>query len=183
MTDPDKAPPAEETRGPASPVVHPAPSPRQRIVLAVAVTAFLLWLGYLGFLAVATGHPIVLSRPQILASNLIVLAQLTGEGDHPNALVKVEQVIWPKAPPELAKKTILVKNLEQISGDQGWNGAGEYILALTSHPSGPFGVTPIPPSPGFAATARPQADRLRIYPAEPSALEQLADIQRQFQRE
>jgi len=174
----------QETGRPAPEETHPAPSPRRRVVLALTVTAFLLWIGYLAFLAASTIHPVVLSRPQLLVSNLIVIAQLTG-AEHPDATASVEQVVWSGEPAALAKAkaSIKIENLERVSKERGWEGPGEYILALTQLRDGTLRVTPIPPSPGYPANKEQQANRVRIYLATPSARQQLADVEQQYHRQ
>ena len=130
MTQPQSASPDQEGR-PALPQLHPLPSRRRRIALAVTVTAFFLWIGYLAFLASTASRPSVLSRPQILVSNLIVIAQLSGS-QHPDPPAIVLEVPWAgdKAAQPRLKDKITVSNLEQVyAADAGhpkgsWRGPG-----------------------------------------------------------
>jgi hypothetical protein len=96
MTDIHSIKPGQAETGIAGPLPHPTPSPRRRMLLALAVAVFLLWLGYLAYLAATTAHPVVLSRPQLLVSNLVVIAELSGTAKHPDAKagVKVREVFW-----------------------------------------------------------------------------------------
>jgi hypothetical protein len=144
--------------------------------LAIVVVAFLLWLGYLAFLAATKAHPVVLSRPQLLSSNLVVIAELTGGSRRPEATAIVQDVVRSDdaaAKPAVGAK-LPVKDLDQVGPSEGWDGPGPYILALTRRVDGSFPVTRIPPSPGYAAQA------VRIYRATPEARRQLDQIERQF---
>jgi hypothetical protein len=161
------------------PEIRPAPSRRRRLVLTVAVAAFLLWIGYLAVLAVTSSHPVVLSRPQVLVSNSIVVAQLTGGPEHPESTAVIKEVVWSADPATQPKvgANVAVRKLVQINADGGWRGPGEYILPLTQLLDGTRSVTPIPPSPGLSETEG------RIYAATPSTREQLAQILKQYRRQ
>jgi hypothetical protein len=174
---PANLPTTTGTATPAAPVPHPAPSPRRRALLALTVVMFLLWIGYLAFLAASTRQPVVLSRPQLLVSNLVVIATLTGGPDHPEPTVTVNDVVWAGDPADKAKThaKIAVQNLEGVGPEQGWEGPGDYILALTQQRDGTFAVTPVPPSPGY-----PQTDRIRIYRATERTRQRLGEILRQY---
>lgn len=185
MTNPRPASTDQEAGRPAPAEARPMPTRRRRVALAVAVTAFLLWIGYLAFLAYTASHPIVLSRPQILVSNLVVIAELTGGADHPKKTATIVEVLWagdPAAQPKVKSK-ITVTNLDQVQApdashpNRSWHGPGQYILPVMSAGKDTYRVTPIPLSPGFAAA---EADRLRIYPATPSTRAQLDEVLREF---
>jgi hypothetical protein len=70
---------------------------KRRTRLAVAAGLFAAWIGWLAFLAATTTHPVVLSRPQFLVSNLYVIADLKGGPDHPEAAVTVREAGGPGA--------------------------------------------------------------------------------------
>jgi hypothetical protein len=179
MMNSQAAPPPLNAGGQASPEVRPAPSRRRRLVLTAALAAFLLWIGYLAFLAVTSSHPVVLSRPQVLVSNLIVVAQLTGGPEHPEPAVVVKEVAWsadPAKSPQVGAKLDVVTQ-EFVVPDYGWLGPREYILCLSQDRNGSVRLTPIPPSPGMGPAGG------RIYVATPSTREQLAQILKQFRRQ
>jgi hypothetical protein len=146
--------------------------PRARVVAAACL--FVGWLGYLGYLAAVARNPIVVSRPQVLVSNLGVLALVENVQGKPAATVTVTDVLWPAEDrAELAGKTIAVENLVEVS--DGWVGAGEYFLALTRRRLGKetyYVVTPLPPVPGF----HPARDEARIYPNTEDVLRQVRSL-------
>ncbi len=142
--------------------------------LGLALLLFAGWLGWLLYLAVTASRPVVLSRPQLLVSNLDVIAEVPSlEGNPPTVTVK--SVHWPKDDDwadALKGRTIAVDNLARCKDD--WKGPGEYILPLTTDRK-TFHVTPLPRSPGFPG-ANPAAERPRIYPVTPQTIQQLGTI-------
>jgi hypothetical protein len=174
------APSANESAAKAGPELRPAPSPRRRLALAATILAFMLWIGFLTFLAATTSHPVVLSRPQFLVSNLIVIAHVEGR-EYPEPAVEVLQVVWPSER-EAGLKAPTKLTIDNVKLSRGWEGPGEYVLALTRQAS-VTKVTPVPPSPGFPANAAQQADRLRIYRDTPNIRQQLTEIETQFRRQ
>jgi hypothetical protein len=154
-------------------------------VARLAITTFLFagWMGYLGF-QVATrprtsaGKPLVLSQPQILASQIDVIATVSDIGGKD---VLITQVLYPQGAALKSGDTIQVVNIRECGPPQrdregdvkDWNGPGDYLLPL--RPLGGnnrYEVAPIPPSPGFY-TGEP---RPRIYPAVEAALTQYRHI-------
>jgi hypothetical protein len=96
------------------------------ILVVVLAVVFLSWIGYLGVLAFTTRHPIVLSRPQLLAADLIVVGHVESL-DRP---VAVGEVVWPQSPEAqgLEGHSIPVANLKACQAD--WVGPGWYIVPL-----------------------------------------------------
>jgi hypothetical protein len=122
--------------------------------LVLAVLLFVAWTCWLIYLGLATSHPIVLSRPQFLISQLDIVATLERPRG-PSTEVTVKEVLWPPSQAALQGKSITIEGLAQ---SQGFNELGDYILPLT--PDGKrYRVTPLPPSPGYGGTTTP-----RIYP-------------------
>jgi hypothetical protein len=143
---------------------------RLRLLLfGVSAAVFLAWIGWLGYLAATTRNPVVLSRPQLLASNVDVIAHVEAL----NKPVEVKEVLWSKDPDakDLGGKAVTVANLPACK--ESWKGPGDYLLPLvrTAQPDGgeKFEVA-VPParSPGIDPTLPP-----RIYPDTPDAREQL----------
>src|SRR5437868_14387896 len=108
-------------------------SARMRLIGAVGL--FVAWMGWLGYLALTARHPLVLSRPQFLVSSLDVIAQIKDKDD---TQIVVREVHWPNTADlkkELVGKKISIVNLQDA---KGWNGPGEYILALVRTSTGSY---------------------------------------------
>jgi hypothetical protein len=135
-----------------------------RFVAMLAI--FAVWLSWLGYLAFTARQMIVLSRPQLLISNLDVIAWV----DRADATeVKVEEVHWPASEGKWKGQSLAVQNLSECSG---WAGPGSYILLLTADGKN-WRVTPTPRSPGYPVAGKP-----RIYPATQETLGQLKEYQK-----
>ncbi len=150
-----------------------------RVRLAVCALLFIAWIGWLVYLSATTTRPVVLSRPQFLAADLYVVAELRAgpKGDGaPAAEGTIREVVWSKSGEDLAGRKVTITNLPQTA-KQGWTGPGEYILALSKVPL-PAGtvyeVTEIPRSPGYASHKTP------IYPANATARRELKDLVAEF---
>jgi hypothetical protein len=147
-----------------------------RVRLAVCALLFLGWIGWLVYLSATTSRPVVLSRPQFLAADLYVLAEVHAgpKGpDAPDAEVTVREIVWPGPGMDLAGRPLVIPNLPQSGPKQGWNGPGEYILPLTQKKQKGrevYQVTPIPRSPGYSRHETP------IYPANATARRELKDL-------
>jgi hypothetical protein len=130
--------------------------PRAR--LAVAASLFAAWLGYLLMLVLLSRHTIVLSRPQFLVAEMCVIAEVTGDGGVPDAMVTIQNVAWSvrAGADALNGKKIRVTNLAE-TGPQGYEGPGLYILPLNMQSrdkdllGATWVVTAIPASPGYVA--------------------------------
>jgi hypothetical protein len=148
-------------------------------LLAVSAVLFLAWIGWLAYLAATTTRPTVLARPQFLVADLYVIAQVDADPqapDQPAEMVTVKKVVWSKEPGDTKRTQILVKNLSKVNAEHGWEGPGEYVLALSHAREGPdlFQVTPLPRTPGFSGAAG------RIYPAKHETLEQLEQLKAEY---
>jgi hypothetical protein len=151
--------------------------------LFITAALFIAWMGYLGFQVVtrpqtATGAPLVLSRPQILGSQIDVIASVP---DEKGEEVTIKEVLYPANAPLKPGDTIHVTNIRDCAAlrtvgekpAKDWAGPGDYLLPLRPLPGkNKYEVAPIPPSPGFF-TADP---RPRIYPANEAALAQYRHI-------
>jgi hypothetical protein len=126
----------------------------------VMLVLFTAWLGWLGYLAIATHKPIVVSRPQLLVSNLDIVGRVENADD---GKVKVEEVHWPAAEKKLEGQTLTIANPSECLG---WRGPGSYILLLSKHEK-EWLVTPTPRSPGYPG------GKPHIYPATPETLQQI----------
>jgi hypothetical protein len=155
--------------------------------LVLVGSLFVAWLSYLGFLVLTRpltpeGEPLVLSRPQILASTLDVVAELPAPSDKDFVQVTVEEVLFSRADGPKKGDTITVSKLDLChpvprspdgQAPPDWSGQGRYLLPLKQVPGPPgrYEVAAIPPSPGF--TGR---DVYRIYPATGEARAQYERI-------
>jgi hypothetical protein len=144
---------------------------RRRLIFLFTLVLFGGWVGWIAYLALTTRRPIVLSRPQLLASKIDVVGQVKAVEGRPDPEVTVEQVVWAAdGQPRLERQTkIRVVNLPGLTPQDGWDGPGAYLLPLVKQGAA-FEVAKIPLSPGIETT------RPRIYPATPEALEQLHEL-------
>jgi hypothetical protein len=145
-----------------------------RLVLASAL--FAGWIGYLGYQVWyrpvrENGQPLVLSRPQILASELDVIATVPDKSGHE---VTIVSVLYPSDSILTPGTTIQVTNIGDcapvpMGGDSplppaDWSGPGDYLLPLRALPEkNKYEVVPIPPSPGFYLS-RIDEPPPRLYP-------------------
>jgi hypothetical protein len=149
----------------------PRAYPRARAI--VAAVLFLGWLAFLVYLVTRTGAMIVVSRPQILVSQVVVLAELRDQGGQAGSAVAVKEVVSFKHPKDamLAGAEIKVADLPKVSLVSGYAGPGDYVLPLV-HADDEYRVTPLPAVPGFV----PVPGEVRIYRATADALAQVRDV-------
>jgi hypothetical protein len=105
-----------------------------RVRLLVCALLFVGWIGWLVYLSATTTRPVVLSRPQFLASGLWVLADVHADPKKPNRPadeIIIRELVWPRAEQGVAGNKMVVENLHLCGPDQGWTGPGEYLLPLT----------------------------------------------------
>ncbi|MGE3808150.1 MAG: hypothetical protein AB7K24_26100 [Gemmataceae bacterium] len=173
MTDTDKdaatSDSAASTPGPSAPQSDSLRGAKIRLFLAA--TAFLAWMGYLIFLASSAGRPTVVSRPQLLASQLDVVVVIDAKEDgSPDPRVVIDEHLWSlddQVKPN--SKTIQIINLSQATG---WQGPGVYFVPLVARGEA-YSIAPVAPSPGYHG----QND-LRIYKATDEVLRQARTFRR-----
>jgi hypothetical protein len=151
-----------------------------RLRLVLAASLFAAWIGWLVYLATTTTHPVVLSRPQFLDSDLDVIAKVNGDADHPQPTITEVEVVWARSRRDGKLTALTVAGLADLSKKDGWQGPGRYILPLRKT-EGEIGTTyklaGVGSSPGFPSHAAGEgAARLRIYPDRPETREQLQEI-------
>jgi hypothetical protein len=144
------------------------PANGRRAWLAATALMFAGWLFWLAYLAATASRPIVLSRPQLLVSTLVVVAEIHEKDGRPDPRVVISQIPWLRQGKEKrVGEEIKVTNLTDCDN---WRGPGHYILFLV--PDGlDWRVATIPPSPGYDFGGRP-----RIYASSPETLAQLNAI-------
>jgi hypothetical protein len=116
----------------------------------------------------------VLSRPQFLVSNLVVVAQVD-RVDGPSHEVTIKEVLGPKDESKWIGRKIPIANLAACA--DSWARPGFYILPLMTDRESTFRIAPIPPSPG-APPPDKREGQPRIYLDTPETRQQLADIYR-----
>jgi hypothetical protein len=158
--------------------------------LIIAAVLFVGWMSWLVYLAATGTDAVVLSRPQFLVANVHLIAEVESKNGLPAAEVTVRKVSWAvglkNEIPEESKITI--ENLPELKDRHGWEGPGEYILALVSSTAGKdviFKVAATPRSPGFpyGQGSANQPGPPRIYASTPARQRQLEQIEAAFKRE
>ena len=140
------------------------------VLLVLSAGLYLAWIGWLAFLALTTRHPVVLSRPQLLVSNLDVSAKV----DSLDGPVTICTVFSTPQTGDAAREGAQIEVQNLTSCDKDWHGPGRYLLPLNHAPgSGNFRVVAIPRSPGFPG------DLPRIYPDTPQTRAHLEQILRE----
>jgi hypothetical protein len=163
--------------------------------LALTAVLFVGWIGYLGYLAWTTSNPVVLSRPQVMVSDLDVIAHPDKDGG-PDFVI--DEVLYPQSQKEdLKGKTIGIEDINKVDRfvfvreswhegryewrhDQGqFTSDRKFLLPLrpAALPTGAaedkpyFQVVPMPASPGYQG-----AGPGRAYPADPAVIRQYHTI-------
>jgi hypothetical protein len=154
-------------------------------VVRLALTAglFVGWIGYLAY-QVATrpqmpdGRPLVVSRPQVLSSDLDVVADVpSAEG---TVTLTVHEVLYQKGSAVKEGDEIKVHDIDRCKARQrrgepeapgpDWTGPGPYLLPLLRQGNGEYKVAPVPESPGYSLGPP------RLYPATPATRAQYQQI-------
>lgn len=146
---------------------------RRRWLFYLAAGAFALWIGYLAYLVIVHDRPqlkwspfgihkppeIVLSRSQLLESDLVVSAQLDEiNGPAEDCIVLIDRK-GSAAGRNIGKQAVF--NVADCK--DSWQGPGRYLLPLVQDVDG-YSVTRVPPTPGFPAQAPGRSGPPRIYP-------------------
>jgi hypothetical protein len=142
-----------------------------------ALALFLAWLGWLGYLVAHQSREVILSRPQILAADYLVVAHVEpGPDGKPEQaqVLKAQQVLAGADDTVAPGKPLFVDDLNAAAG---FTGAGDYLLPVSWGRGEGLVVTPIPRSPGydpFQVRTRPP-----IYPWTAGTEAQLRGIRPQ----
>ena len=138
-----------------------------RLRLALALLAFLGWVGYLAWLT-RGARSVVVSRSQVAAADHLVVARLrAGPDGRPAPEATVREVLARGGDSAPAEGPLRVANLPEA---RGFAGEGDYLLPL-SGAGGRYLLTPPPRSPGYEAPQRPW-----VYPWTESVREQLRHL-------
>jgi hypothetical protein len=148
--------------------------PRRKADVIVIAILFVAWMAYLIHLALTYRHPTVLSRPQFLVSQAVVVAHFENDDqlrenkvEGPRTLFKAKELGESSIPDR-----IIVSNLEVCV--KYWSGPGDYLLPLERVQDDVYVVTLIPRSPGYP----PRGDHMHpvIYRWTPETKEQFEFI-------
>lgn len=126
------------------------------------------WLSYLGFLAATTTNPVVLSRPQFLVANLVVIGTVPALNSEKPVDVEIREVQFDPGNSVEPKQTIKV-HFQNEKAHKYWTGPADYILVLSKKADGSYSITPIPLSPGYPNPSISEpVPRHWIYPVTPT---------------
>lgn len=150
--------------------------PKARLVVSAGL--FLAWIGFLAYLVARTRDPVILSRPQLLVSNLVVIAELSADEGHPSSNIRVKEVLraGEKSDHDLVGKELQAIYLAECRAPHGWDGAGLYLVPLTKVKGAQesiYYVTILPVVPGYKAKLAPDT---RIYRVTDDAMAQWHEI-------
>ena len=137
-----------------------------RIRLVVAAALFLGWLGYLGYAVSRKGTVQIVSRAQLTAASVLVVAKIESSPDGtPSSLATVVQVLGD--PTDKPSGAIEVLNLPSaatplpVVGESRVPPAGEYLIPLVKAGEKAYRIAGLPKSPGLEAVT---PDRPLVYP-------------------
>lgn len=184
--------------------------------LSLASLLFVGWIGFLAYLAATTTKPTVLARPQFLSADVWVVAEVgkdrfwpalpqlvavpaggpmaaallqsaAPESDLPGEMVQVRKVLWANKSSDRDLSRVYVKNMGKCGPTFGWEGPGEYLLALSHTNDGEavYQVTPLPRTPGFIGSLGLGQSALvssKIYKATPAVIHQAEALAREYGR-
>jgi hypothetical protein len=126
--------------------------PKARLVVSAGL--FLAWIGFLAYLVARTRDPVILSRPQLVVSSVVLIADIKEQNGRPVSAVAVTKVASALAPEDknLAGSQLTIEGLADVGHAQGWREPGTYILPLTKRKMSAgyaYEVTSLPMSPGY----------------------------------
>jgi hypothetical protein len=159
-------------------------SPLVRFVLACSL--FAGWIGWLIWMVATTRHQVVLSRPQLLVSEIDVVAKVSAL-DEPVIIEEVlhssikDSAVVPGASLPVINLAVC-KRLPHEGEDPrtvplDWTGPGTYLLPLrTTNNAQSYAVAETPASPGYPPPRVSLVGSPRIYPVNDEVREQYREI-------
>ncbi len=143
---------------------------RARVRFALALVAFLAWLGWLAVAVAEKGkHPVV-SRAQLAAATHVVVATVTaGPDDLPATTATVTRTLRGTAIPPGTVLEVFNLSGAQVPGAGTHPAPGEYLIALVSD-GRTYRVAGLPRSPGYEPA---EPDRPMVYPWDAATSAQL----------
>jgi hypothetical protein len=139
--------------------------PKARLVVSAAL--FVGWLGFLLYLVIDSPS-VILSRPQFLQAQLIVVAEVGGGQPEP---IVVKEVLWSNDPvgdAKLVNQHVRIPGIAEWRRKDGYEGSGQYLLPLIRTAPGSYQVAALP--------NMAQAPEIRVYPWTPRLREQVEAI-------
>lgn len=107
---------------------------RPQLRFGIALVLLVGWLGYLGWLALGHGSPMIVSRTQLMNAPwwVVVEIELDTEGK-PKTTVQIDHVA---VGPELPESSLVVANLTKahLPPNKPITGPGKYLVLLTHDP-------------------------------------------------
>jgi hypothetical protein len=139
---------------------------RRKALLILAAALFAGWMVYLLQLALTHRNAVVVCGPQLLVTDVIVVAEIDRpDSDSIQAVTVSSNAKGYNGPPPEKGKSIRLRNLAGCDGIQP--GIRKYLVPLTADGAGGFEVATIPRSPGHGLGPP------RIYPDTNDTREQI----------
>lgn len=119
----------------------------QRTLLFLSLTLFVLWTGWLAYLAATSADPVVVSRPQMHLAPIILVADL-GPPANQRVQAQIKQIYKGKDQLPAGDSPLTLAWSEKLCG---WHGPGLYLLAVQRplQAGDAYALVPIPLSPGY----------------------------------
>jgi hypothetical protein len=95
---------------------------------------------------VVDSRTIVLSKPQFMIAQLYAVVEVRDQGGKADSDVTVEDVLWTadKSDQQLAGQALHVAELPVCTKEQGYQGAGKYLVPLIKANGAGFLIAPYP---------------------------------------
>jgi hypothetical protein len=130
---------------------------RRKVLLFLAAALFAGWMIYLFQLALSHRDAVVLSRPQLLVTDVLVVAEINRpDRDSIEVAEVLSKAEGFKGTPPKKGDSVSLKNLAGCEGIQP--GTRKYIVPLKADGADGFDAAIVPRSPGYGG------GRPRVYP-------------------
>lgn len=137
--------------------------------LVLSLVLFLGWIGWLASQALRHKNPVVVSRSQLMVSNVDVVAHVESLQEK---RVRIEEVLYSKNGGPESGAEIAIKNLASA---KGFDAPGSYVLPLVLRDN-EYVLAGLPPDPGFPDNVDVREVSPRIYPFSEEVRRQLREI-------
>jgi hypothetical protein len=128
--------------------------------LAVSAFLFVSWLLFL-FVVWLRSSATILSKPQFVVAQLYIVADVRDERGKANPDVTVDEVLWAFDPADqdLVTKSLHIAELSTCPKQDGYQGAGKYLVPLVKATDGAYRIAPIP----WAASRHATHGTIEVY--------------------